>query len=152
MFDYQKINFIICKGLQEEFFQLQHLHETSMKDAVELSLGSWDKEVQYARLLKNFEKSYKSLKFIEYDKRVIGTINVRDEFFEDSQKTFSYVEQLYLYPEFQSFGLGSWLLQNYVPKHSRLSYLKNDKKAESFYEKNGYVVYRQDMFQKYAQR
>jgi len=152
MVDYNKLSLQLCFGLEEEFQALRQLHKVAMIDAVVKSIGEWNDELQHKRLLKNFEKSFKSLTFIEYENKIIGSINVREELFEDEGRAFHYVEHFYLYPEFQKYGIGSWLLQNHVPRVSRLSYLKHDEKASRFYAKNGFEVYTQDDYQNYAQR
>lgn len=152
MIDYNKVYLSICFGTEHEFKQLQNLHHTAMKEAVETSIGVWDAHAQYARLRKNFDKSFKSLNFIVHEKSVIGSINVRDEFFEDLQRSVAYVEHFYIYPQYQGFGIGTWLMNNHVPKQCRLSHLKNDEKAAKFYLKNGFQIYQQDEYQSYVER
>lgn len=149
--DFKEINFRQCDSSEQDFQLLREIHRLCMEDNVRLAIGLWDDNFQRTRLQSHYKENGDTLQFIKYDNETIGTINVHIKDF-DSFNTH-YIQQLYLKPEYQRTGLGSYLL-NYFSnnKHMRLSVLKNDLKAIRFYEKNGFTPYEQDQYQLYLEK
>lgn len=149
--DFKEINFIECDNSDNNFQLLRDIHKLCMEESVRNAIGLWDDEFQHIRLQYHYKENGNTLKFIEYQNEIIGTINVHTKNFE-SFKT-DYIQQLYLKPEYQRTGLGTYLLNYFsTNKHVRLSVLKNDVKAIRFYERNGFVSYDQDQYQLYLEK
>lgn len=149
--DFEKINFIECDSSDNNFQLLRSIHRLCMEPSVTNAIGLWDDDFQHTRLKSHYEDNGNTLKFIEYGNEIVGTINVHTKNFESF--TTYYIQQLYLKPQYQGTGLGTYLL-NYFSnnKHIRLSVLKNDVKAIRFYERNGFRPYDEDQYQLYLEK
>ena len=148
----KNISFKISTGSEEDFLILKNLHKSAMFKSVNESIGQWDEEIQKTILEQNFKENFKTLNFIMLNNQMIGTINSRIKEYEDG--VYHFIEQLYFLPEFQGKGFGSYFLNlkiNQQVKDTRLSFLKKDIKAQSFYLKNGFNEYQEDEYQKYMQ-
>lgn len=149
--DFNKIIFKECDSSDYDFQLLRTIHRLCMEDTVKNSIGLWDDDFQHTRLKSHYEANGNTLKFIKYQDEIIGTINVHTQQFE-SLNTY-YIQQLYLKPNYQRTGLGTYLLDYFsTGKHVRLSVLKDDSKAISFYERNGFRPYDQDQYQLYLEK
>lgn len=149
--DFNKISFRQCNSSEDDFQLLRQIHRLCMEDNVRLAIGLWDDQFQHTRLQSHYKENGNTLQFIEYENDIIGTVNMHEKHFDGL--TTHYIQQLYLKPQYQRTGLGSYLL-NYFSneKHMRLSVLKNDVKAIRFYEKNGFIPYEQDQYQLYLEK
>lgn len=149
--DFQSINFVQCDSSDNDFQLLRSIHKLCMEDNVRNAIGVWDDSFQHKRLKSHYVENGDTLKFISYENEIIGTINVHTKNFGSFET--NYIQQLYLKPNYQGTGLGSYLLQCFSKnKHVRLSVLKNDTKAIRFYEKNGFTAYDEDQYQLYLEK
>lgn len=149
--DFKKINFKECDSSDNSFELLRSIHRLCMEDTVKNAIGLWNDDFQHTRLKSLYKENGNTLKFIEYENEIIGTINVHTKNF-DSFDTY-YIQQLYLKPAYQRTGLGTYLLNYFgANKHVRLSVLKSDLKAINFYERNGFIAYDQDQYQLYLEK
>lgn len=149
--DFKRIKFIDCDSSDNDFQLLRTIHKLCMEENVKNAIGVWDDNFQHKRLKSHYEENGDTLRFIEYENEIIGTINVHTKNF--GSLTTHYIQQLYLKPNYQKTGLGSYLLNYFSEnKHMRLSVLKNDLKAIRFYERNGFTQYDQDQYQLYLEK
>lgn len=148
--NFQNIELIEAKNTKEDFELLKKIHELAMKEKVIDFFGEWDSNFQLNRLLGRFEETHSSLIFIKLDEKFIGTFNlIKDK--ED--ETCLFLEQFYLIPEVQGIGLGKFLITEIFPKKEiKLTVLKKDILAQSFYIKNGFIEYGADEIFKYMKR
>lgn len=153
--NFSNISFKECNNSEDDFNLLKEIHQICMEENVRLAIGNWDINFQHERLKFHFIENGNTLKFIEYDNEVIGTINFHLKDFEKNQKIVKihHIQQLYIKPNYQGKGLGKFLLNLFtINKEVRLSVLKNDKKAIKFYEKNGFKKYHADQYQLYLEK
>lgn len=149
----KEIVFKISNGSEEDFLMLRKIHKSAMFQNVLEGIGEWNEDIQKTRLEQHFREDFKTLEFIILDNEIIGTINSRTKKYADG--IFHFVEQFYLLPAYQGKGLGCYLLNlkiNHQTIKTRLSVLKKDIKAQTFYLKNGFVQYQEDEYQKYMEK
>lgn len=139
-----------CRGGEYHFKELRKLHRLCMEDKVIGTLLKWDDDVQLVRLQKHYHENGNTLKFVKLNDKVIATFNFHPKKFEDEGVSINFLEQLYISPDYQSMGLGSYLLETYGSNvETRLSVLKGDLASISFYEWQGFKNYKTDEYQSY---
>lgn len=149
--NFNDIKFTVAKNNIEDFQMLRKIHTISMKEKVTEYIGEWDEDFQFDRLRKRFNQAGDTLQFIVYEGEIIGTINVRNQDFEDG--IYPLLEQFYLLPQFQGKGLGKYLLNLKLPKSEvRLTVLRKDIQTQQFYMKNGFIEYGEDEYLKYMKK
>ncbi len=147
---FKNIQLIEAKKTKEDFELLKKIHEAAMKEKVIAFFGEWDRDFQFNRLLGRFNETHDSLRFIQINNEIVGTFNLI-QFKED--KNCFFLEQFYLLPKTQGVGLGKFLIDQFFPKSEiRLTVLKKDLLAQSFYKKNGFVEYDEDELFKYMKK
>lgn len=146
-----KINLVPSSDSLDDFLTLKKIHKESMFQNVIETIGQWDEEIQHRRLKQNFDEKNKTLFFVYYDENLVGTINAYS--LNDGDDVIVWIEQFYLLPKYQGLGLGTNLIEAFTTnKKSKLSFLKNDKKALHFYSKNGYKKFNEDEFMIYMEK
>lgn len=146
------------KNTDNEFELLKKIHKQCMTKTIINNLGEYNDEFQFKRLKTHWEKNSKNLKFIQYNNKIIGTINFYEKEFEEKNTVNEsvknkalFIEQFYILPEYQNKGLGTKILDKVMNKQSevRLSVLKKDKKRIDFYKKRHFYKDKSDEYQIY---
>lgn len=155
--DIHNITNRLCNKSVTDFALLQGIHRTCMQKNVIDSLGEWNEEIQRARLAKHFSEHGGTLRFLFYNDQLLGTINFYPKNFleknETEQTEACFLEQLYIMPNFQKMGIGSYLLSKFlVFPEVRLSVLKNSLHTHKFYLNSGYQKYSEDEYQAYFKK
>lgn len=145
--DFDSLRVRGCDGTEEDFLRLRKIHRTCMEEKIKATLGEWDDEFQMNRLRRHFEAFGSTLRFVVKDGEEIATINTHPkDFGPEGEKPF--VEQLYVLPELQGKGIGTWLLERFAGEAGmRLSVLREDKNVQKFYEKLGFDPVGEDQWQ-----
>ncbi len=139
------IYFLKCRGTEEEFQTLQYFHHLCMKKAVEKTFGPWSDDFQKKLLRDKYQKNYSSLLFMMQEGQCIGTINMK------KNNDGIFIENFYIHPNEQGKGWGKKILSD-IKENCHLYCLKKEKKVIKFYQKNGFIIDKEDEYFLYMKR
>jgi N-acetylglutamate synthase-like GNAT family acetyltransferase len=118
------------------------LIESTFKDCIILTHGTWNKQDQYNSWERDLNTDYH--KIIEVERKPIGL------FAKSENNSKIVLDLVFILPEYQGSGIGSNILQSLISeaqeasKSLSLKVLKSNAKAKQFYEQKGFLVVKED--------
>ncbi|WP_243370091.1 GNAT family N-acetyltransferase [Microvirga solisilvae] len=140
--------FCLKAASQEDFDRLFHLRIAAMRDSLE-RIGRFDEGRAFERFKASFQPEHTQL--ILVDGALAGCVAMKPV------ETGLLLEHFYLYPAFQSRGLGAAVLARLLAEADaahqpvRLSVLQKSD-AERFYKRFGFIETSQDEWDVYLER
>ncbi|MCW3110446.1 MAG: Histone acetyltransferase and related acetyltransferase, partial [Segetibacter sp.] len=136
------VKYILIPATNNDFDFVYDLKKIVLKEYVQKTWGSWNEEFQITFHKEHFNIT--NTKVIKVDDKPIGSVDVKEG------ETNIFISGLYLLPEYQSKGIGSYIIQDLLKKAEsekkrlELEVLRVNTKAQKLYKRLGFMMEEKD--------